>query len=95
MSRQPLDTKTINLQLLYYEYDCTLLGMLPALDIDGEIITESDNILSVLESEFGPLHTSMHTQKAKELRKLERLIFQCWCRLRMQYVCKDRLHFFS
>jgi len=55
-------------------------GMLPALDIDGQIVTESDNILSVLENEFGPLHTSMHNQKAKELRQLERLIFQCWCR---------------
>ena len=33
-------------------------GMLPALALDGRIITESDVILQRLEGEFGPLHKS-------------------------------------
>eukprot|EP00088_Acartia_fossae_P069175 TRINITY_DN8959_c0_g2_i3.p1 TRINITY_DN8959_c0_g2~~TRINITY_DN8959_c0_g2_i3.p1 ORF type:complete len:410 (+),score=55.44 TRINITY_DN8959_c0_g2_i3:36-1265(+) len=55
-------------------------GMLPALELDGSLITESDQILSSLEKEFGPLYKSMHEGKVKELRKLERVLFQYWCR---------------
>ena len=31
-------------------------GMLPALSIDGKIITESDVILESLEDKFGPIN---------------------------------------
>lgn len=55
-------------------------GMLPAVDLDGKIITESDRILASLESEFGPLYKSMNEQRVIELRNLERRLFQYWCR---------------
>merc|ERR1712166_362922 len=35
-------------------------GMLPAVELDGEIITESDEILVRLEQAFGPLHRSIN-----------------------------------
>lgn len=53
--------------------------MLPALELDGRLITESDVILAELEKAFGPLHTSMHDRHVVELRKLERLLFRAWC----------------
>ena len=34
-------------------------GMLPALELDGKLITESDVILHALETTFGVLHRSM------------------------------------
>ena len=34
-------------------------GMLPALELDGKLITESDHILAALENQFGPLHATM------------------------------------
>ena len=45
-------------------------GMLPALDLDGEIITESDSILAKLERAFGPLYAKMEEPKVKKLRHL-------------------------
>ena len=44
-------------------------GMLPALSIDGEVITESDDILHALEGEFGPLHRSMNDKEVVEMRR--------------------------
>merc|ERR1719502_851981 len=54
-------------------------GMLPALELDGEIITESDDILVALEGEFGPLYKSMRDRDVVPLRKLERALFRAWC----------------
>ena len=54
-------------------------GMLPALELDGRLITESDEILIALEQAFGPLGASMVTPKVRELRQLERLLFRAWC----------------
>lgn len=54
-------------------------GMLPALELDGKIITESDDILVALEREFGPLEWSMTDAKVLPLRRLERLLFRAWC----------------
>jgi len=54
-------------------------GMLPALEIDERLITESDVILQNLEREFGPLGTKMDAPELKILRKLERQIFYAWC----------------
>ncbi|BAQ62572.1 hypothetical protein GM3708_2978 [Geminocystis sp. NIES-3708] len=54
-------------------------GMLPALELDGQIITESDDILSALENTFGVLGLGMQHPKIIPLRKLERLLFRAWC----------------
>ena len=54
-------------------------GMLPALELDGQLITESDVILLSLEQTFGPLGLSLNDPRALELRQLERLLFRAWC----------------
>ena len=54
-------------------------GMLPALELDGRLITESDEILLALERAFGPLGTSMLDAQVRQLRQLERLLFRAWC----------------
>jgi glutathione S-transferase len=54
-------------------------GMLPALELDGRIITESDDILLALEREFQPLVWSMEDPTVIPLRRLERLLFRAWC----------------
>jgi glutathione S-transferase len=54
-------------------------GMLPALELDGRIITESDDILLALEQEFQPLVWSMEDATVIPLRRLERLLFRAWC----------------
>lgn len=55
-------------------------GMLPALELDDRIITESDDILLALENEFGVLGLGMQHPEVMALRKLERLLFRKWCR---------------
>ena len=54
-------------------------GMLPALELNGSLITESDEILICLEEKFGTLGQSMRSKDAVSLRRLERLLFQAWC----------------
>ena len=54
-------------------------GMLPAIELDGRIITESDDILLALEQDFGPLGWSMEDPSVLPLRRLERLLFRAWC----------------
>ena len=54
-------------------------GMLPAVELDGQLITESDDILIALEQAFGPLTVSMVAPTAMPLRQLERLLFRAWC----------------
>lgn len=54
--------------------------MLPALELDGRIITESDVILGELEKEFGVLLVSISDPRAVKLRRIERLLFSKWCR---------------
>ncbi|MDM7953992.1 MAG: glutathione S-transferase family protein [Cyanobium sp. CZS 25K] len=58
-------------------------GMLPALELDGRLITESDHILEALERAFGPLGLGMHAPQALPLRQLERQLFRAWC----QWLC--------
>jgi glutathione S-transferase len=58
-------------------------GMLPALELDGQIITESDSILLALEGAFGPLRLAMGDPQVLPLRQLERLLFRAWC----QWLC--------
>jgi glutathione S-transferase len=54
-------------------------GMLPAIQLDGQIITESDDILIALERVFGPLQLGMNDPRVITMRKLERLLFRAWC----------------
>ncbi len=54
-------------------------GMLPALELDKRIITESDQILLELESNFGSLGLPLEDPHILSLRRLERKIFRCWC----------------
>jgi glutathione S-transferase len=54
-------------------------GMLPALELDGRIITESDDILIALERTFGSLGLGMTDPTVHPLRQLERLLFRVWC----------------
>ncbi len=54
-------------------------GMLPTVELDGQIITESDDILIALEKAFGVLYLGMHDPQVMPLRRLERLLFRAWC----------------
>jgi glutathione S-transferase len=54
-------------------------GMLPAVELDGRLITESDNILLALERTFGALGAGMEDPTVLPLRQLERLLFRAWC----------------
>ncbi|APD48881.1 glutathione S-transferase family protein [Synechococcus sp. CS-602] len=58
-------------------------GMLPALALDGRLITESDDILLALEATFGPLGDRMKSPAVAVLRRLERTLFRAWC----QWLC--------
>ena len=58
-------------------------GMLPALELDGRMITESDRILEALEAAFGSLGPGMRDPQVLPLRQLERLLFRAWC----QWLC--------
>ena len=55
-------------------------GMLPALELDGKLFTESDRIIAVLEGAFGPLGSEFKDPQVIELRRLERQLFSAWCR---------------
>ena len=65
-------------------------GMLPAIELDGRIITESDDILLALESVFGVLGAGMKDPTVLPLRQLERLLFRAWCNWLCQRVGSDR-----
>jgi glutathione S-transferase len=62
-------------------------GMLPAISLregsmnesDGQIITESDDILIALEAIYGALQFGMEDPRVLPLRRLERLLFRAWC----------------
>ena len=55
-------------------------GMLPAVQIDGKTITESDDILIALELIFGALNgQSMDDENVIDNRNLERQLFSAWC----------------
>ncbi len=62
-------------------------GMLPAVELDGRLITESDDILLALEAAFGPLGQGMGDPAVIPLRQLERLLFRAWC----QWLCTPGL----
>ncbi len=62
-------------------------GMLPAIEIQNHVITESDDILFVLEEIYGPLGQSLNEQKVLENRRLERELFSSWC----NWLCRNSL----
>ncbi len=64
-------------------------GKLPAIEYKGEIITESDNIISFLEEKLGPLGSSIKSKSLKEIRNLEREIFRSWC----NWLCRESFNF--
>ncbi len=70
-------------------------GMLPAVELDGQLITESDDILIALEQAFGPLTVSMLAPTAIPLRQLERLLFRAWCNWLCQPVRSARQEQFN
>jgi len=59
-------------------------GMLPAIALDGRIITESDDILIALEQVFGCLNRSMIDTQVLPMRRLERTLFRAWC----EWLCR-------
>ena len=59
-------------------------GMLPAIDLDGRIITESDDILIALEKVFGALGLGMTDPQVIRVRQLERTLFRAWC----EWLCR-------
>ena len=63
-------------------------GMLPALELDGRLFTESDRILEALEHAFGALGAGMHDKRVRRFRDLERLLFRAWC----IWLCTPRLN---
>ena len=62
-------------------------GMLPAIQIDGLTISESDDIIYALENVYGPLNgQSMEDNDVLVMRNLERQLFSAWC----QYLCLQK-----
>ena len=59
-------------------------GMLPAIELDGRLITESDDILIALEQVFGSLSRSMTDSQVLPIRRLERTLFRAWC----EWLCR-------
>ena len=54
-------------------------GILPAIEIDNNLYTESDQIIFELEKIFGPLGQGIIDPRIIELRQLERNLFRAWC----------------
>ncbi len=59
-------------------------GKLPAIEFNGKIVTESDEIITFLENKFGTLGSSLLSNDIQEARNLEREIFRSWC----NWICR-------
>ena len=66
-------------------------GKLPAIELNGQIITESDNIIDFLEKEYGALGSSIYSNKLAKTRKIERNIFRSWC----DWLCRSNFFNFE
>ena len=64
-------------------------GKLPAIELKGEIVTESDLIISFLEKEYGVLGSPIFSNKLEKVRKIEREIFRAWC----DWLCRENIIF--
>ena len=62
-------------------------GILPAIEIKNHVITESDEILFVLEEIYGPLGQLLNDNQVLEYRRLERKLFSAWC----NWLCSNSL----
>jgi len=62
-------------------------GMLPAIEIQNQLITESDEILFVLEKIYGPLGQSLNEPEVINHRRLERELFSSWC----NWLCRNSI----
>ena len=65
-------------------------GLLPALELDGQLYTESDLIMRVLEERFPerpmlPSKGSPDYHRAQRLLRLERQLFGVW----LQWLCRS------
>ena len=54
-------------------------GIFPAIELDKNLITESDQILLSLEKVFGTLGMPLEDPEILNLRNLERQLFRAWC----------------
>ena len=66
-------------------------GLLPAMELDGELVIESDDVMAALEAAFPdrPLMPAPGTPahaRARGLMKLERRLFGAW----LQWLCYPR-----
>ena len=66
-------------------------GKLPAIEFNGQIITESDNIIDFLEKQYGALGSSIYSNKLAKIRKIERDIFRSWC----EWLCRKKFFKFD
>jgi len=66
-------------------------GKLPAIELNGQIITESDKIIDFLEKEYGALGSSIYSNKLAKIRKIERNIFRSWC----DWLCRNNFFNFD
>ena len=64
-------------------------GKLPAIELKGQIITESDDIIAFLENEFGALGSFITSSHLTKTRELEREIFRSWC----NWLCRESFSF--
>ncbi len=64
-------------------------GKLPAIEFNGQVITESDNIIAFLENEFGALGSFIISNHLIKIRELEREIFKSWC----NWLCRESFNF--
>ncbi len=64
-------------------------GKLPAIEFNGQVITESDNIIAFLENKFGALGSFITSRQLENTRKLEREIFRSWC----NWLCRESFNF--
>ena len=60
-------------------------GMLPAIGIQNHVITESDDILFIIEDLYGAMGESLKNQKVLDHRRLERELFSSWC----NWLCRN------
>ncbi len=93
--RVPYQIKKINM-FCYGEKEHWYLekvrsGKLPAIELNGHIITESDSIISSLEEEYGILGSSIFSKELENVRVIERDIFRAWC----EWLCRKNLIFNS
>tara|TARA_B100000212_G_scaffold153383_1_gene115461 strand:- start:81 stop:1322 length:1242 start_codon:yes stop_codon:yes gene_type:complete len=66
-------------------------GKLPAIELNGQIISESDNIIDFLEKEYGTLGSSIYSNKLAKIRTIERNIFRSWC----EWLCRNNFFDFD